>query len=65
MRTESQQRQRRDGDELTVMVTLGLKPLSLVRQNLATGRLDSDHRAALEAARQEFATWLAELNKRE
>ena len=51
----------RDGAELTAMVTLGLKPLSLVRQNLATGRLGSDHLAALEAARQEFARWVAEL----
>lgn len=51
----------RDGDEFVTKVTLGLKPLSLVRQNLATGRLGSDHRAALEAARQEFARWLAEL----
>lgn len=52
----------RDGDELTAKVTLGLKPLSLVRQNLDLGRLGSDHRAALEAARQEFARWRAELD---
>lgn len=51
----------RDGDELATKVTLGRKPLSLVRQNLATGRLGSDHLAALEAARQEFARWRAEL----
>ncbi len=51
----------RDGAELTAMVTLGLKPLSLVRQHLAMGRLGSDHLAALEAARQEFARWRAEL----
>ncbi len=51
----------RDGDELTAKVTLGLKPLSLVRQNLAIGRLDTDHRAALDAASQEFARWRAGL----
>jgi len=51
----------RDGNEFVTKVTLGPKPLSLVRQNLATGRLGSDHRAALEAARQEFARWLTEL----
>ena len=51
----------RDGVELTTKVTLGHKPLYLVRQNIATRRLDSDHQAALEAARQEFARWRAEL----
>ncbi len=51
----------RDGSELTAKVTLGLKPLSLVRQNLDLGRLTSDHLAALEAARQEFTRWRAEL----
>lgn len=51
----------RDGDELTAKVTLGLKPLSLVRQMLDLGRLDSDHRAALESSSQDFTRWRAEL----
>lgn len=51
----------RDGDELIAKVMLGVKPLSLVRQNIDLGRLSSDHLAALEAARQEFARWRAEL----
>ena len=51
----------RDGAEVTTKVTLGFKPLSLVRQMVVARRLNANQQAGLEAARQEFARWRAEL----
>lgn len=52
---------RRNDSRLVKWVTLGLKPLSLVRQHVELGDLTTDQQIRIESAGQEFDQWCAEL----